>query len=918
MPSLKTPSFSSGIISPQLLSRSDVQKYSTGLRVCNNAVIRRFGSVENRAGTFYDDAVGVYQVTTPWSNTNTYLAGNTVIYIGVAYLSLKDANTGIIPPTDPSAWQTIAMQGTARTVRFVFDYSHSYELVFSRNQIVVYKTGVRVTVPLASTAAWNIAVNYVIGNVVAAGGALYIAREPSLAVNPVGGPNYWMPLVSLDGGITYLLTIPVDALTLTGTVIPEESLATLQAVNENDIMTVVSQLFHPFQITRFSDTAWTVTPFTVAISIAAPTGVAAVSGTGGAILFTYEVTAISGSDGAESLASSPASCVGGTPTPANPNVITWTASAGAVSYRVYRLLNGVAGLVGITTLLTLSDQNVQPDYAQQPPVQIKNADGSALFSTKGNWPAALCFYQQRQIFANTVNQPTTFWASRVGSFINFTVSTPIGDSDAIEEVVAGEESQPIVAMLDLQKLIIHTASAVYACTGNQAGTLTPSAVNCILQGSNGARLPRPVVIGNTDLYVQSRGTKLRDLQFSIQSYTYRGKDLTIYASQMFAGLTIVQMTWQQNEDSTVWMCMSNGTVFGCTYVEEQEIWAWHQHSFTNGFIEDVCVVPDGTADTLYFIVRRVINGVTVRYLEDMAQREYLDTVFYSDYIGTDCGLTYNGTYGDGNLTTSTGGGWTQSDLVTLSLFIFEPNTFTAADVTNGSQVVLTLYDAITGLAVDRVTFSILTRISAQQAQGYPQRTVPTWARGTISGLAQAGKAVTHFTGFSQLAGQSISVLADGEVQAAPLAYQPSPSGPVRIYPDVIVANDGSFVIPRPALVVNAGLPIQTDLQTLPLENGAGETIMNKHITVKEVCPIVYYSRAASVGQDPAHLFPMKFPVGPNPPPYRNGWPPAPYTGPIRQTIQGASQATGQVWLRAVLPLPIALAGIIITPVIGDQ
>ena len=913
--SLKQRSFSGGIVSPLLLSTDDQQKYANGLRVCNNAIIRQFGSVESRAGTIYDDAVGLYAVTTPWLNSNTYFVNNTVIYNGVPYLSLKDS-TGIQPDIDPSAWETITLQGAARIVRFVFDYDHSYELLFSRNQIVVYKAGVRVAVPIAGTPAYDGTKQYVIGNVVKSGGQSYIAREPvPLAVPPAGGLNYWMPLVSLDGGVTFLLTIPVDSLTIVGTLIPEESLQTLQAVNENDVMTVVSQSFHPFQLTRFSDTAWTVTPFVVAISIAAPVFPSVTSTVAGTVLFTYVVTSISGTDNAESLASAPASVTGGTPTPSNPNVIIWAPVAGAVSYRVYRVLNGIPGLVGITTLATLSDQNVQPDYAQQPPVQLTNADGSSLFSTMGNWPAAVCFYQQRLILANTVNQPTTFWASRVGSFQNFSVSTPIGDSDAMEVVVAGEESQPIVAMLDLQKLIIHTASAEYACTGNQAGTLTPSQVNCVLQGTAGARLPRPITIGNTDIFVQARGTKVRDLQFNIQSYTYRGKDLTVFSTQIFAGLTITAMSWQQIADSVIWMAMSNGALYACTYVEEQAIWAWHTHSFANGFVEDVCVVPDSAQDTVYLIVRRVINGVTVRYLEEFAPREYLDQVFYSDFVGADCSLTYNGAYQEGSLTTTTSGGWTQAYLITLNLYVLELNTFAASDVTNGNQVVATLYDPITGLATDRVTFSIVTFVNAYQAQGYPQRDVPAWAQGTI---ATAGKAATHFSGFSQLAGQSISVLADGQVQACPLAYTPSPSGPVRTYPDIIVGNDGTFVIPRPALVVSAGLPVQWDIQTLPLENSQGETIMNKHIIVKEVCPIVYFSRPAQCGQDQYHLLPMTFPKGPNPPPYQNGWPPAPYTGPIRQTIQGASQSTGQVWLRGVLPLPYGQSGVIITADIADR
>lgn len=921
MPSLKQRGFSGGIVSPLLLSRDDQQKNADGLRACNNVIIRQFGSAENRPGTIYDDAVGIYQDAAPYNAGISYKISATTTYAGVVYVSLKDANMGITPPTDPSAWQAVAAQGAARIVRFVFDYQHSYELIFSRNQIAFYKAGVHISIPLASIAAWNIGTAYVVGNVVQQGGSAYVAFNPTTGADPTISPQTWNPLLS-DGAGGYYLTIPVNSQSL-ALFLPEESLSTLQAVNENDIMTAVSQSFRPFQLTRFSDTAWTITLFTVAISIAPPTGVGATNGTAGAILFTYEVTAISGTDGAESLASATASCTGGTPTPANPNVISWTASAGAVSYRVYRVLNGIAGLVGITTLTTLSDQNVQPDYAQQPPVQLTNADGSALFSTRGNWPGAVCFYQQRLILANTVNQPTTFWASRVGSFVNFSISTPIGDSDALEVVVAGEESQPIVAMLDLQKLIIHTASAEYACTGNQSGTLTPSAVNCVLQGTSGARLPRPITIGNTDIFVQARGTKVRDLQFNIQSYTYRGKDLTVFSTQIFAGLTIVAMSWQQIADSVVWMAMSNGALYACTYVEEQAIWAWHTHGFANGFVEDVCVVPDATQDTVYLIVRRVINGVTVRYLEEFGQREYLDTVFYSDFVGTDCSLTYNGLFTMGVIT-STVGGWTQSDLIAMDLSIEEANLFAASDVTNGSQVVLTLYDPISGLAIDRVTFSILTFVNAYQAKGYAQRAVPAWAQGTgIAGnVVTFGKAVTHFAGFSQLAGQSISVLADGEVQACPLEYAPvpnsSPPAQVRTYPDIIVANDGTFVIPKPALVVTAGLPVQWDAQTMPLENAQGETIMNKHITVKEVCPIVYFSRPAKCGQDQYHLLPMTFPKGPKPPPYQNGWPPAPYTGPIRQTVQGASQTTGQVWLRGVLPLPWGMSGVIITADIGDR
>ena len=92
----------------------------------------------------------------------------------------------------------------------------------------------------------------------------------------------------------------------------------------------------------------------------------------------------------------------------------------------------------------------------------------------------------------------------------------------------------------------------------------------------------------------------------------------------------------------VWFVSSNGKLLGLTYVPEQQIGAWHQHD-TAGLFESVAVVAEGNEDVLYAVVQRTINGSSVRYIERMASRQFVDQ---EDAFFVDCGLTYDGAAAD--------------------------------------------------------------------------------------------------------------------------------------------------------------------------------------------------------------------------------------------------------------------------------
>jgi hypothetical protein len=507
------------------------------------------------------------------------------------------------------------------------------------------------------------------------------------------------------------------------------------------------------------------------------------------------------------------------------------------------------------------------------------------------------------LFANTINQPQTVWGSATSAYTVFTANVPVLDSSSIQFTIAGDQRQFIQGLVDIGKLVVHTSAGEYVAYGNAFNTITPTAIGLVRNGSAGSALLQPLTIGTTDLFVQSRGNIVRDLQYSIYTSNFAGKDTTLYVPQLFEGNTIVQIDWQQVFNSIVWVIQSSGSLLGMTYIKDQELWAWHQHDSYNGIIEQVCVVPEGTADTVYLVVKRQINGATQRSIERLAPREFLDLQYLSDAVFTDCSLTYDGrNTSSTTMTSSTAGTWTATDPITLTA---STSSFVAGDVGNAIQLRQlatgtqlqpgTTIPYPVGWVIDRITFTIVTYTNATHVVCQPSKDVPAWARGF--GLTTWGKMVHSFSGFGQLAGQAITVQGDGAVvynaltDAIPTA----------------VSLTGTFTTPANYLVLTAGLPLTAQIQTLPWETGGRNgTLMDNNQLIVELTAMFYNSRGGSYGQDFAHLFPWEQ----RGLAYENmSQPTSLFTGPGTIPVQGSWQSTGQVCIQQTDPLPLGISAI---------
>jgi hypothetical protein len=541
-------------------------------------------------------------------------------------------------------------------------------------------------------------------------------------------------------------------------------------------------------------------------------------------------------------------------------------------YNIYRRddLAGSFGAVGVSKGKTFKDVGATPDSKVTPPNErnpfLKTAD----------YPSVITYFQQRLFLANTQNDVEKIFSSKIGDFKNFGVSSPIQDDDAITFKISGRQVNEVRHLLDLGKLVAFTSGGEYIINGNDASAITPTSVNTQQQSYNGASFLSPLVINDTALYVQDRGSVVRDIAFRFESDGYSGDDLTIFAFHLFEGFTLVDWTYQQVPHSVVWAVRSDGVLLGLTYLKERRILAWHRHDFQGGKVENVCTVPENDEDALYVVINR--DGK--RYMERMATRQVFDIV---DCKYLDSHLSFDGRNTDATTMTLSGGTtWEYEEEITLTS---SAAFFNASDV--GNKIVFN------NLRLEITEFTSSTVVKVK-----PHKTVPVEFRDTA--ITDWKKAIDEISGLWHLEGKQVSVLGDGFVLA-------NPNNPSY---DVLTVTDGKITLDKPYSVVHVGLPYTSDIETLSVDTPNGESIADKKQIFTSVNVFVEKSRGGFVGEKPPlndgldGLFEFKVR---NEEDYDS--PVELRTGTMETTIDGAYDDNGRVFLRQTDPLPFTVLSI---------
>ena len=452
------------------------------------------------------------------------------------------------------------------------------------------------------------------------------------------------------------------------------------------------------------------------------------------------------------------------------------------------------------------------------------------FSPIQGYPSAVCYFDDRLVFAGTTMQPQTLFNSQTAVYIDFGVSSPQVDSDAITVTMNSRRENPIVDLMPSNDLLVGTASAVWRIAHSASvGAITPTDISLLPQNFYGEQENVPSVqTGDTIIYVQWGGRKIRDLAYQFQYDKFVGTELTVFARQMFPyGTTALRMAFAPEPYGLLFVVRSDGVLCVCAYLPEQQVTAWSRYT-TQGFFEDVQVVPEQGTYAVYVIVRRVINGQTVRYIERFAAREVAAT---DDYFFVDSGLTY-----DGRNTTSvtvifSSGGNYQAG--TFGSCAASGAIFASTDPANNNAI--WGYDA----SGNRCRAQITQFVNAQVVSVLFLDPVPATLQSIPTTVWTYAK--TLFTGLSHLANQTVAIQADSTV----LTPQQ-------------VNGGGVLALPTACGVVHAGLPYVSQIQGMNFNIQNKDSIRNHSKTIPRVSVVVDQSALFYAGPSFDNLVQAEF------------------------------------------------------------
>ncbi len=263
---------------------------------------------------------------------------------------------------------------------------------------------------------------------------------------------------------------------------------------------------------------------------------------------------------------------------------------------------------------------------------------SAWSKTNG-YPIATTFFQDRLILGGSTVKPSRVWMSKSGDYANFGIDKESGtvtDDSAITADLINLKSYQIKHMDAGNDLIILTEGNEWTISGSD--TVTPSSITPRNQQNYGSNDTIPIRVGNRIVYVQRRGSIIRDMGYNYDTDSYIGMDLTLLAKHLIRNHEIKYSSFTVEPDSVIYFIRDDGVLICLTYVADQKVYGWW-HVATDGEFEAVTSVSSGNNDVIYTIVKREINGKTKHYIERFALEN--DSSYQQDHIMMDCAKVYS-------------------------------------------------------------------------------------------------------------------------------------------------------------------------------------------------------------------------------------------------------------------------------------
>jgi len=259
------------------------------------------------------------------------------------------------------------------------------------------------------------------------------------------------------------------------------------------------------------------------------------------------------------------------------------------------------------------------------------------FNETSHYPRACTCHEGRLLVGGSLNDSGTIWGSKTNLYMTFFMGT--FDDDAWDIVLGGRKQSRILWLEGASKLVVGTDSREGTIEGGSSG-ITASVRGVKWQSTYGSDdTLQGMLVNDLVIFAQRNATIVRALQYKQEQQT--PVDLTYYADHIAIG-GIKEWDFQNSPESILWAIRNDGTLLSLSFEPALQILAWARHISRTDDFESVAVVGGSTEDEIWFVMKRSVDGSTVRYLEYMDVRNFGNK---ADAHFVDCGkeTTMSGT-----------------------------------------------------------------------------------------------------------------------------------------------------------------------------------------------------------------------------------------------------------------------------------
>lgn len=238
----------------------------------------------------------------------------------------------------------------------------------------------------------------------------------------------------------------------------------------------------------------------------------------------------------------------------------------------------------------------------------------SAWSSLRSFPSAVTFVQQRVAWFDKNGQ---YWLTQTGDYYSFE-ATPNDDSSFVGQMLSidGSVIQPVWAISN-GWIVVGAKDGEPIIRGPGAyDAITKSNVTVITDKGQGSCDHVPAIV---DAGVAFIGASRKRLHFAktnrlIESISV--DEMSVASSHVLKGRAKA-IVYQHDPHRLVWGCSMDGALWSYTFYPDQQVVAAARHPMPGAFVESLATAysTDGETVELWLLVRRLVNGVTRRFVE---------------------------------------------------------------------------------------------------------------------------------------------------------------------------------------------------------------------------------------------------------------------------------------------------------------